>query len=262
MTGNRDCDPFRDPAAAPVQWGFALGVLHVGLASSTADMAAVQRLRDTRFRGAPGVSDMDRFDPLCRHLLIRKAADQEVLAAARLRVLQDASSIRDCYTAQFYDLGELGDSRRRCLEIGRICIDAAHVHDPDLLRALLAGLTRMALESGSELLIGCASFRGADPARHAGALRYLAANHIGPVHLRPGRAVTHVLDLPTAGEGAEMTGLRQVPALLRLYLGLGGWVSDHAVIDHELDTLHVFTAVEAAAIPPARLRALQLLARG
>lgn len=262
MTGGRDQDMLRDAGIERAEWGFTLGVLHVGLAHGAADMGAVQRLRDTRFRGAPGVSDMDRFDPLCRHLLIRKTADHEVLAAARLRVLQGGGAIRDSYTAQFYDLGELGRSNRRCMEIGRICIDAAHVHDPDLLRALLAGLTRLALESGSELLIGCASFRGADPARHAGALKYLAANHIGPALLRPARAATQVLDLPDAGGSAEMTGLRQVPALLRLYLGLGGWVSDHAVIDPELDTLHVFTAVEAALIPPARLRALRLLARG
>jgi putative hemolysin len=262
MTGGRDPDPVQNAAVEAPDWGFDLGMLHIGLARSAEDMKAVQRLRDTRFRGAPGVRDMDRFDPLCRHLLIRKSTDQEVLAAARLRVLQGDSALRDCYTAQFYDLGELGRSGQSCMEIGRICIDAAHVHDPDLLRALLAGLTRLAQESGSELLIGCASFRGADPARHAGALKYLAANHIGPAHLRPGRAAARVLDLPEAGGSAEMTGLRQVPALLRLYLGLGGWVSDHAVIDPELDTLHVFTAVETASIPPARLRALQLLARG
>jgi hypothetical protein len=40
---------------------------------------------------------------------------------------------------------------------------------------------------------------------------------------------------------------------------LGGWVSDHAVIDPDLDTLHVFTAVEVARIPPARARALRAL---
>lgn len=262
MTSKREPDPADVSASLATDWGFDLGQLHVGLAGNATDMAAVQRLRETRFRGAPGVSDMDRFDPICRHLLVRKADDQQVLAAARLRVVQGKLDLQDCYTAQFYDLGELGQSGQRCMEIGRICIDEAHVHDPDLLRALLAGLTRLALESNSDLLIGCASFRGADPAPHAEALSYLAANHIGPAHLRPGRAAVQVLDLPDGGGPAQVAGLRQVPALLRLYLGLGGWVSDHAVIDRELDTLHVFTAVEAASIPPARLRALQLLARG
>ena len=34
-----------------------------------------------------------------------------------------------------------------------------------------------------------------------------------------------------------------LPPLLKFYLKLGGKVSDHAVIDRELDTLHVFTYV-------------------
>ena len=55
-------------------------------------------------------------------------------------------------------------------------------------------------------------------------------------------------------------GLLALPPLLRTYLAMGGWVSDHAVQDHDLDTLHVFTAVEIARIPPARARALRAIA--
>ena len=54
--------------------------------------------------------------------------------------------------------------------------------------------------------------------------------------------------------------LHQMPPLLRTYLGMGGWVSDHAVIDRAMQTLHVFTGVEIAAIPPARVRALRAVA--
>ena len=35
-----------------------------------------------------------------------------------------------------------------------------------------------------------------------------------------------------------------MPPLLRSYLALGGWVSDHAVVDPGLQTMHVFTGVE------------------
>ncbi len=63
------------------------------------------------------------------------------------------------------------------------------------------------------------------------------------------------------GQGADArSGLAALPPLLRTYLGMGGWVSDHAVIDRDLDTLHVFTAVEIAKIPPARARALRAIA--
>ncbi|MFN7001799.1 MAG: GNAT family N-acetyltransferase [Roseinatronobacter sp.] len=245
-----------------VHWGLGIGQLTVRLAQSSADMTAVQSLRNIRFRGAPGIRDLDAFDPLCLHLLVRKSPEERVLATARLRVVSGVAEVTSSYSAQFYDLVDLARSDRRCMEIGRICIDGDHVHDPDVLRALLAGLTRLAQEARAEILMGCASFRGADPQRHADALAYLAAHHIGPTELRPGRGSGQVMDLPRLSADSSMTGLRKVPALLRLYLGLGGWVSDHAVIDTDLDTLHVFAAVEVAAIPPARQRALQLLARG
>ena len=50
------------------------------------------------------------------------------------------------------------------------------------------------------------------------------------------------------------------PPLLRSYLAMGGWVSDHAVIDRQMGTLHVFTGLEIAGIPPNRARLLRALA--
>ena len=52
----------------------------------------------------------------------------------------------------------------------------------------------------------------------------------------------------------------RMPPLLKTYLAMGGWVSDHAVVDHQMNTLHVFTGVEIEAIPPARKRLLRAVA--
>ena len=52
----------------------------------------------------------------------------------------------------------------------------------------------------------------------------------------------------------------ELPPLLRTYLVMGGWVSDHAVVDEQMDTLHVFTGLEIAAIPQARQRLLRAVA--
>jgi putative hemolysin len=51
-----------------------------------------------------------------------------------------------------------------------------------------------------------------------------------------------------------------MPPLLKTYLLMGGWVSDHAVVDNDLNTLHVFTGLEIRAIPPARAKALRMVA--
>jgi putative hemolysin len=48
----------------------------------------------------------------------------------------------------------------------------------------------------------------------------------------------------------------KMPPLLRAYLLMGGWVSDHAVIDKKLNTIHVFTGLEVSKIPNAKKRFL------
>ena len=40
---------------------------------------------------------------------------------------------------------------------------------------------------------------------------------------------------------------------------MGGWVSDHAVVDRQMGTLHVFTGLEIGAIPESRKRLLRAL---
>lgn len=224
-------------------------------------MAQVAALRQVRFRGNKG-GDLDRFDPLCQHLLITERDGTEALACARLRVL-DGAALDQGYSAQFYDLSPLVRAGLRGLELGRICIAAERRQDPDILRALLAGIARRADAMAVDLLIGCASFKGNDPDRHAAALGWLRARHVGPADLCPGKRDTLAFDLPQPASMADQKGaLQSIPPLLRMYLGMGGWVSDHAVRDPNLDTLHVFTAVEIARIPPNRKRLLMGLTQG
>jgi putative hemolysin len=64
---------------------------------------------------------------------------------------------------------------------------------------------------------------------------------------------------PVADRRAALAAL---PPLLRTYLSMGGWVSDHAVVDRALDTLHVFTCVEVDRVPPARAASLRAVVRG
>ena len=50
-----------------------------------------------------------------------------------------------------------------------------------------------------------------------------------------------------------------MPPLLSTYLLMGGWVSDHAVIDRDLNTMHFFTAIDIKAIPQELKRLLRAL---
>lgn len=233
---------------------FTKGRFRVRLATGEADLALAQRLRHLAFRGGSG-RDGDRFDVLWRHLLIERVQGGELVGTCRFWVFRDGVESAGGYTAQFYDLSAFRAISAPVLEMGRFCM-APGMADADALRLAWAALTRVVDSEGVALLFGCSSFAGVDPAAHADAFAALAAGHLAPERLRPGPATAERVALQ-AGPHDARRALAQLPPLLRTYLAMGGWVSDHAVIDRDLGTIHVCTGVEIAAIPPVRARLLR-----
>ncbi|MGY6705151.1 GNAT family N-acetyltransferase [Roseinatronobacter sp.] len=239
--------------------GIDIGGFPVRFAQSPADLEQVGFLRGDRFNAARAAhTDSDRFDSLSAHLMVFAPDRARLVATARLRLVTDDTDFSATYTGQYYGLSAVMRAYPRALEIGRLCQVADAKMMPDALRALLAALTLIAGQTRAELLFGCTSFRGQNTQRHSSALSWLKAKHLGPVALRPARIHPRSSALPD-GMPDPHAARQALPALLRMYLGMGGWVSDHVVIDPDLDTVHVFTAVDTATIPPARSRALRAL---
>ena len=91
------------------------------------------------------------------------------------------------------------------------------------------------------ILFGVASFHGNDPAPLAQALSYLHHNHLAPPDLRvtaiaDSRARMDILPPETIDKAEAM---RQIPALIKAYIRLGGFVGDGAYIDHDFNTIDV-----------------------
>lgn len=238
------------------------------LAVTEGDVAAAQVLRHLCFVAGPGLPsrpggrDADRFDATCRHLLVELAAGGAPVACCRIMVLPDGRALPESYAAQFYALGPLADWPDPLVEVGRFCIRPG-LRDPDVLRVAWAALTQIVDAAGAGMMFGCSSFAGTDPAEHRAALALLSARHQGPAALRPGIRAAEVVALSDLATGPldAREGMRRMPPLLRTYLAMGGWVGDHAVVDRDLGTLHVFTAVEVGRVPPARAARLRALAQ-
>ncbi len=212
-----------------------VGNWHVRLEHGAAPARALD-MRARLFRA--GNPDGDRFDVPASHLTVERGG--ALAACARLTV-QEADAIAVGYTAQFYDLRAFAGSFSRALEVGRICLDP-DCTDPEVPRLMLAVMAQIVTEAGVDVLYGCSSF----PADGAGMVRL--AGHVAPDNWRPGRLAPETIVLPRAPG--------PLPPLLRAWLSLGAGVSDHAVVDRDLDTLHVFTALPVAAIPARRARLL------
>lgn len=240
---------------------FAKGRYRARMAASDDDVIRAQALRHRAFRGGAG-RDSDAFDARCRHVLVEEAATGALVCCYRLLPLPSGAAVATCYSAQFYDLAALAALPGPLVELGRFCIDPAR-SDPDILRAAWAALTRHVDSEGVEMLIGCASFPGTAPAPYADSFALLAQRHLAPPRWRPGVGAGEVYHFARELQGHPpdpRRGMRMMPPLLRSYLGLGGQVSDHAVIDRDLGTLHVFTGLDIGAIPPARQKLFRAMA--
>jgi putative hemolysin len=228
------------------------------LAHGRAEMARVMAFRAAAFPRRSGAEE-DAQDALSAHVIVE--GDAGLLACFRVMLFGWGAGLAQGYAARFYDVGPLSGYAKPIAEMGRFCVAPGGVH-PDVLRLAWGAMTRIVDEGQAGLLVGCTSFRGADWTLHRAGLALLAAEFIGPAEHLPGRKAPEIVDYPAlAGPVTDRrASLAALPPLLRTYLGMGGWVSDHAVVDRELDTLHVFTCVEVDRVPPARAASLRAVA--
>ncbi|WP_323770283.1 GNAT family N-acetyltransferase [Antarctobacter sp.] len=226
------------------------------LADSEADVIAAQTLRGRAFQG--GGLDADEFDALCDHMLVEETRTGTLVCCFRFLQLASGGEIGRSYSAQYYELSALESFEGPMVEMGRFCIDP-DLRDPDVLRVAWGAMTSYVDDRGVELLFGCASFSGTDARAYYDAFAMLKARHLAPRRWLPRVKAPDVFRFAQRlrrKPDAKKAMLR-MPPLLRTYLMMGGWVSDHAVVDSQMNTLHVFTGVEIAAIPPARKKLLR-----
>ena len=233
------------------------------LADTPQDIACAQSLRHFCFITSRGLvtraAEADAFEDLGHYIVIEDTLSETLVCCFRLMHFASGQDICASYSAQFYDLSRLSSYPGPMAELSRFCIHQNHP-DPDILRLAWAALTRIVDATGVQMLFGCTSFQGADPAKHQAALGLLKDAHIAPALWRPAQKSPHAYPFVQTLHATPKHALTTMPPLLRTYLAMGGWVSDHAVIDTTLNTLHVFTGLEIAAIPPNRARLLRALA--
>lgn len=235
-------------------------------AETDADVEAAQRLRYRAFIAGTGAAprpegrDADAYDAICTHILIEDSAGA-LVATFRLLPLTSGEDIAQCYSAQYYDLDALRAYDKPMVEMGRFCVAPGRV-DPDILRVAWGAVTSFVDREEVGLLFGCSSFHGTDTQAYADAFAMLKERHLAPRRWLPRIKAPNVFRFAQRlrGKPDRKRALKTMPPLLRSYLTMGGWVSDHAVVDTDLNTLHVFTGLEIRAIPPARARALRAVA--
>jgi putative hemolysin len=236
--------------------------IEVRLARSAEEVEAAQRLRYEVFVRewgarldpvrAGSAREADEFDALMDHLIVvDRACGDRVVGNYRLLRQERLRGDSVFYSSHEFDLAPLLASGQRLLELGRSCVLREYRGLP-VMQKLWTALAGYVAAHRIELMFGCASLRGTDPAAVHEQLSYLHHWHLAPPALRP-RALA---DRRTAVEpmprhSIEPTrALRTLEPMVRGYLRAGAWVGEGAWVDHEFNAIDV-----CIVMPTARLRA-------
>ena len=158
------------------------GALEVRLATTKREIRRAQKLRFQVFFEEGGAKadptaqlirrDVCRFDAVCDHLIVvdkalpRFDGSPTVVGAYRLLRQEVAEANFGFYSAAEYCVGEMIQRHpdKRFLELGRSCV-AAGYRSKRTLELLWRGIWTYALHHRIDVMFGCASFPGIDPAR-------------------------------------------------------------------------------------------------
>lgn len=222
----------------------------VRLAKTDADRQAAQRLRYQVFVQELGGSgdmvdhaaglELDRFDAFCDHLLLTDISLDEVVGVYRVMRSDQAEAAGQFYSADEYDLSVLLNSERNLLELGRSCLHPDYRGGMAMLY-LWRGLAAYIQDHQIDVLFGVASFHGTDVSQISAALSLLHHRHLAPLDLRV-RACAEAfqpMDLIASDDLDAREAMLAVPALIKAYLRLGGFVGEGAFVDHAFNTTDV-----------------------
>jgi len=222
----------------------------IRLAETEEDLRAAQRLRyDVFVRELGGGGDLvdpearleqDRFDPHFDHMMAYDDATGQVVGVYRLLPGDRAARLGQFYSEDEYDLSVLKQSGRKLLELGRSCLHPDY-RGGTAMYHLWNGLAGYVSAREIEVLFGVASFHGTGIQALAQPLSMLYHNHLAPPELRV-RAQPEVfqnMNLVAPDALDRRSAMVQVPALIKAYLRLGGFVGEGAFIDHAFNTTDV-----------------------
>lgn len=226
------------------------------LAQSDADIRAAQRLRYDVFVKELGAThetidhenrrEADRFDPFYDHLLLIDEANENcVVGVYRLLRSDMVHKTGGFYSQDEYDLTPLVASGRKLLELGRSCLHSEYRGGAAMM-VMWQALADYVATHQIEVLFGVASFHGTDPKPFAQALSFLHHNHLAPEHLRVQAysGAVQTMDLVPQQDINRKEAIKQVPALIKAYLRLGGFVGQGAFVDQEFNTTDVFLVLD------------------
>jgi len=248
LIGSESEDRFEGLLAA-----HASGDLVMQLARSNEDLEAIQRLRYQVFTEEMGAVfpeavdglDCDRFDPWCKHLMVKEARSGRIVGTYRVLTPANAKRAGGYYAAQEFDLSGLGPMADQFVEIGRSCTHPDY-RDGSVIMMLWAGLIEFMTHGGFRYMLGCASVSLRDDGVTAAEVWRVArammqerpdAPRVTPLNRYPVEKLDSVLPA-------------RVPPLIKGYLNIGARICGAPAWDPDFNTADFPVLLDMHAMDP------------
>jgi putative hemolysin len=185
--------------------------------------------------------DIDDYDLMCDHLVIRDVQEKRLVGTYRL--------ICSSFSNRFYSQSEFNldgflESPGVKLELGRACVDRSY-RSGIVMTLLWRGLAQYIRLVKADYLFGCSSVKTISPAEVAKVSTYLKSRgHFSDefgIHPLPNFRMPKELEMEVEGDAKDW-----IPSLLNSYLKAGAQVHGEPALDRAFGCVDFFTILRTA----------------
>lgn len=202
--------------------------------------------------------DIDDFDFLCDHLIVKEKSSGKVVACYRLLASNEQREISEFYSEGEFNLEEFMNLAGNKLELGRACVHQDY-RQGAVISLLWKGLCGYAKRAGARYLFGCSSVGREDFGNLTQILGELKDRNAfiqdfkvsvkDDFHLenfpKLSLSMTHLLKSFHVGKE------RPLNSLMNMYVLAGAKLSPQLAYDSDMDCFDFFTVIDFEKLPPA-----------
>lgn len=189
--------------------------------------------------------DVDDFDPICDHLIVRERKSRRVVGTYRLLLGSTARKNFGFYSEREFNLDNIKRLDGELLELGRSCAHKDY-RDRSLIHLMWQTIAEYVKSHRVRYLFGCASFPTADPREVSESIALVKQKFYAPETFRvqplPQLRIEGLNENP---EIQDSDGLfASLPSLIKGYLRIGAKLCGPPALDLEFGTTDLFLLLD------------------
>jgi putative hemolysin len=238
-----------------VEISHSIGSFQLKTVSNSEELIEALKLRYQVFhremigKTKPHGIDVDEFDFVCDHLIIRDQRSNRIVGTYRLNCSLFSNRF---YSENEFEMAPILTSKGTKLELGRACIDKEFRRGA-VISLLWKGIALYMAKTNSDLVFGCASVKTQSPRQAALLYRYFEEqNRFRADYFCPPKEKFSMPNIDlwiqsldrdlSLEEGSEAEAL--VPSLCQAYLKAGAYLGGEPAYDEEFKCIDFLTILE------------------